>query len=66
MNTAVILHYITDAGRHYTDILILPGELCIPRCLVTAAITAGAVFAVCPAKYGCRQFVNPAFVRNEE
>lgn len=66
MNTAVVLHYVTDIGRHYTDILVLPSELCSPRCLVTAAITAGAVFAVCPAKYGCRQFTNPVFVRNEE
>lgn len=37
----------------------LPIELCTPKCLVTAAVSAGAFFATCPAKYGCRQFCNP-------
>ena len=37
----------------------LPIELCTPKCLVTAAAAANALFATCPTKYGCRQFTNP-------
>lgn len=57
------LHQVTDRGTHFTEVAFLPEELCTPKCLVTAAVIAGAVFAVCPKKYGCKQFLNPAFKR---
>lgn len=60
------LHKVTDRGTHITEVAFLPRELCTPKCLVTAAVTAGAVFAVCPEKYGCKQFLNPAFNANEK
>lgn len=56
-----VCFYFNTAGGHCCDVACLPAELCTPKCLVVAAATAGAIFATCPSKYGCRQFVNPAF-----
>lgn len=56
----VHLYFNTNQG-HRVDVVYLPGELCTPKYLVTAAVMAGAIFATCPQKYGCRQFVNPEY-----
>lgn len=50
--------YNGPRGAEYTECK-LPRELCTPSCLETAAITCGALFVTCPAKYGGRQFCNP-------
>lgn len=54
----VVLYFVSSDRTYYTRTIDLCRSQCTPKWLRGCAEDSGALFACCPSKYGCRQFIN--------